>query len=257
MFPLIGGLLSGGASLLGSIFSSNTSAANTQQQIAAQERMQAESENFNAGQSQLNRDFQEQMSNTAFQRASLDMRQAGLNPMIMAGGGGGASTPSGSAASIGTPSVPMPQNTNPLAKLGDAVTRGLDSAITAKTLDKMTDEIANLQASRGLTTAETDVAKERERTQEALTHKTSYEATGAQLDLGMKRVGATSASDILSMPDDIRKGIVRGKFQDPHFGGAVGGLVGTAASSAKAVKNYFTGGDSFSDRFNAAFGNSQ
>lgn len=272
MFPLLGGLLSGGASLLSSIFSSNTSAQNTQAQIQAQQASQQETEAFNANQAQLNRDFQagqvsqqeqfqNQMSSTAYQRASADMKAAGLNPMMMFGSGSAASSPSGSAASgstasVGTPTVPMPQNTSPLAGLGAAVSRGLDSAITAKTLDKMTDEIANLQASRGLTTAATDVEREKALTQAALTHKTSYEATGAQLDLGQKRVGATSASDILSMPEDVRQGIVRGKFQDPHFGGVVGGLVGAGVGTAKAVGRYFRG-DSFSDRFDAVYGNSQ
>lgn len=256
MFPLISGLISGGASLLGGIFSSNTSAKNTEAQIQAQQQMQGETEAFNANQAQLNRDFQEQQSSTAYQRSTADMKAAGLNPMMMFGSGGPASVPSGSTASVGTPTVPMPQNTSPLAGLGAAVSKGLDSAITAKTLDKMTDEIANLQATRGLTTAETDVERERRLTQEAQTHKTSYEATGAMLDLGQKRLGSTTASDVLSMPDDVRKGIVRGKFQEPYIGGAVGGVLGALQSSAKAARRYFGGSDgaSFSDRFNSVYG---
>lgn len=53
---------------------------------------------FNAREAQKNRDFQREMSNTAYQRAMEDMMKAGLNP-ILAGSLGGASTPSGSAAS--------------------------------------------------------------------------------------------------------------------------------------------------------------
>jgi hypothetical protein len=45
----------------------------------------------------IDRDFQREMSNTAYQRAMADMRQAGLNP-ILAYSKGGASTPGGRAA---------------------------------------------------------------------------------------------------------------------------------------------------------------
>lgn len=53
---------------------------------------------FNAGQAQLQRDYETQMSNTAYQRATSDMKAAGINPML-AVSQGGASTPSGASAS--------------------------------------------------------------------------------------------------------------------------------------------------------------
>ena len=53
---------------------------------------------FNHGEALLNRNWQTEMSNTAYQRAVEDMKKAGLNP-ILAYAQGGASTPSGSSAS--------------------------------------------------------------------------------------------------------------------------------------------------------------
>jgi len=55
------------------------------------------SQQFNSAQAQMNRDFQERMSNTAYQRQMADMAKAGLNP-ILAATHGGASTPSGASA---------------------------------------------------------------------------------------------------------------------------------------------------------------
>lgn len=46
-----------------------------------------------------NRDFQREMSNSAYQRAMADMEKAGLNP-ILAGKLGGASTPGGATAQV-------------------------------------------------------------------------------------------------------------------------------------------------------------
>ena len=62
---------------------------------------------YNSAEALADRNFQERMSNTAYQRAVEDMRKAGLNP-ILAYAQGGASTPGGSGATITGASMGMP-----------------------------------------------------------------------------------------------------------------------------------------------------
>lgn len=61
-------------------------------------RLKRSAREFNAAEAEKNRLFQREMSSSAFQRATRDMKYAGLNPML-AYSQGGASVPSGSSAS--------------------------------------------------------------------------------------------------------------------------------------------------------------
>jgi hypothetical protein len=64
---------------------------------------QQETNTANQGNAQAQMDFQERMSNTAYQRQVKDMESAGLNPMLAYTKGGGASSPSGAMATYQSP----------------------------------------------------------------------------------------------------------------------------------------------------------
>lgn len=68
---------------------------------------------FNSAEAQKSRDWQEKMSNTAYQRAISDMQQAGINPASLGGAQmASASTPSSGSASASLPSVGSAYSTN-------------------------------------------------------------------------------------------------------------------------------------------------
>lgn len=64
------------------------------------EMMWEKQANFNAEQAAIQRQWQEKMANTSYQRAMSDMKDAGLNP-ILAYSNGGANVPGGATATVG------------------------------------------------------------------------------------------------------------------------------------------------------------
>ena len=103
---------------------------------------------FNSAEAQKQRDYETEMSNTAYQRAMADMKLAGLNPALMYSRGGmEASTPSGaSASSGGSPQGKAPDqihsSTGQLASIIGAVAftsaKVATTALSVKSAEKMT-----------------------------------------------------------------------------------------------------------------------
>lgn len=107
----------------------NTSAIDYQRSL---DLLQRENE-FSATQAEINRQFQERMSNTAYQRQADDLRLAGYNPALILGSGG-ATTPSGSSAS--SSSVDLP---NILAALSSSFTNIFNNAMNVATTKRGQD----------------------------------------------------------------------------------------------------------------------
>lgn len=120
---LLGGLVSGVGSAITGLFNWGSTQSTNE---------------ANAQQAQLNRDFQERMSSTAYQRGMADMRAAGLNP-ILAYQKGGASSPSGSQAAFTAPRI----EGNPL---GEAVNTGIALSRNRQELENMKATNANILA---------------------------------------------------------------------------------------------------------------
>lgn len=106
MDPVTVGLVGGGLAAVGNVIGGlfNSSA-------------QADANKANIEEAARNREFQERMANTAYQRGVADMRKAGINPLL-AYSQGGASAPSGNQATV--------QST----RVGDAVSSGLTGGAT-------------------------------------------------------------------------------------------------------------------------------
>ena len=143
---LVGGGLSVGGSLLGSILNAQFAedAADTAygRQLAMLGLQQA---------------FAERMSNTAHQREVKDLRAAGLNPILSATGGNGATTPV-----VSSSSAPQASSVNfgdlGLGKAGDLI--GKSSAMSLA--KKQADQVAqNAASQRALNDANASSAKAR------------------------------------------------------------------------------------------------
>lgn len=121
---LASGALSAGSGFLGGIFGSSGASATNAAQMS-----------FNAQEAQKSRDWQERMSNTAYQRAMQDMRAAGLNP-ILAANLGGASTPGGATGSISGLANPGAFMQEGITSAGEAVGKAATTRAVLTQADK-------------------------------------------------------------------------------------------------------------------------
>lgn len=244
--PIIAAGIGAGGSLLGGMMSSSgQSATNAQQLSMFNQQME-----FNRAEAEKNRSFQKEMSSTAYQRSMADMRAAGLNP-ILAAGGSGASTPGGASGSIGG----GPSLGNPGEALGAGISSAagqaarkleLDQVKSGTDLNKQTEE--NKKAEEKLTHELNTKAKQDTATSAAQQHGINATAANTQADTVNKGIQALILShDATTAFQKSRLAKAEADQSERHGPGVWGNLFGTAEKEVGRTIDYFRSGEGFVD----------
>jgi len=115
------------------LIASGASAYGQQQTNQANANLNRENRDWNAWQAELNREFQQNMSGSAYTRAVADLKRAGINPML-AYMQGGASSPSGSTASSQAAEMENPYSDR--GEFSNAVKSQISSGYEKQRVDK-------------------------------------------------------------------------------------------------------------------------
>lgn len=238
---VLGGVLGtgGGGNLLGDALTGGAISNNAAiRDINAQNIMYSQKQN----------EFQERLSNTAYQRAMADMKTAGLNPML-AFSQGGASVPTGSVPSLTSP------------RPGD-VGAGLMSS--AKSIASLSANLANTSAdtdlkstSANLNKANTDVADVQAKKitanakeSEANTALVNQQMKKARYDTERSKAEA-KVSKMESEVKESRQPIDKDLAPFDAFGERIGGLLRGVMGIFNSAKS--TGRPSGSGTFNGRY----
>lgn len=198
------------------------------------DQRQQQAQQFNASQAQADRDFQERMSSTAYQRSMQDMEAAGLNP-ILAYQKGGASSPSGAMAST---TFQPAQNIGAEAVNGAKAAGELGNLLDRMNLDreKTQQEIDNIAKDTRKKVAEGNAADE-------TSHLRAAEAANEREQLPVhtaRKLQAEADKDVYSSDaGKLARKVGTYGTEVQRASSAVGNLPALIGSANKAVSDRF------------------
>lgn len=169
----------------------------------------------NKAEAKKNRKFQEFMSGTAHQREVADLKLAGLNPILSAGGGTGASTGSGAQATM----------QNPFEKLSS----------TALETQRVRKEVKQADSQIELNKASQIAATESAKVSQASAKKMASETK----ILKHNESSAKAEAEFRQEKSNVDKATYKLEKGSNILGGLIGNLFG---GSAKGIKQLFKSG---------------
>lgn len=127
---IVGAVIGGAASIAGGKYAADSAAVSQQNTNYANLQIAREANAASALEAQKNRDWQEMMSNTSYQRSMADLEAAGINPMLAYTSG--ASTPGGATATA--QAARMESTERDAAKIrADSVVNAIDRVLAVMT----------------------------------------------------------------------------------------------------------------------------